>query len=114
MLLVTTPCAFVLSFCMGVGGYLFPISSRDWIAGMASLQLTNSGPSSASDADDITALNILTIVNAATLLGGNVVFLDIKKCPPALLLAFVSERYEASLWPASNISLAWYARTASG
>ena len=80
--------------------------SRDWRAGMASLQLMNSAPSSASAADDMTSLMILEIVKTAPLLGGNAVLLDIKKCPPAMLLDFVSERYESLLWPDRTISLA--------
>ena len=59
---------------------------------MSSLQFMNSAPSSASAADDMTDLTILEIVNTAPLLGGKVVLLDIKKCPPALIWAFVSER----------------------
>ena len=85
-----------------------PSSSRAWRAGMASLQLMNSSPSSASAADDMTSLTILDIVNTATLLVGKSVLLDIKKFPLALLLDFVSERYKASLCPARTISLTWY------
>ena len=33
MSLVTTPCAVVLSICTGVGGCLWPISSRAWQVG---------------------------------------------------------------------------------
>ena len=50
------------------------ISSRAWHAEMASLQLMNSAPSSASAADDMNALIIFAIVNNAPLLGGNSVF----------------------------------------
>ena len=67
-----------------------------------------SAHSSASAADDMTALMNLVIVNTAPLLGGDAVLFDMKKLPPALLLGFVSERYEALLWPARNISLVWY------
>ena len=81
---------------------------------MASLQFMNSAPSSASAVDYTTALMILKTVNTAPLLGGNVVLLDINKCPPALLQAFVLERYEVLMWPSRTISLAWYVRTASG
>ena len=66
--------------------------SRSCSAGMASLQLMNSAPSSASAAYDMTALIILTTVNTALLLSGNSVLLDIKKCPPDLILVFGSER----------------------
>ena len=85
-----------------------PISSRTWRAGINSLQLMNNSPSLASTADDMTALMILVIANTAPLLLGNYVVLDIKKCPPALLLAFFSERYKVLLWPDRTISLAWY------
>ena len=90
-----------------------PISSRAWRDGIASLQLMKSAPSLDSVADDMNAFIILAIVNTAPLLGGNSVFLDTKKYPPALLLALVSKRYEASLWPTRNISLAWYAMMVS-
>ena len=80
---------------------------------MASLQFMNSAPISDSTAYDIKALIILEIVNTAQLLGENVGLLDINKCPPAMLRAFVLEKYEVSLWPARTISLAWYVRTAS-
>ena len=96
------------------GGGLCPIYSSDCHTGMDSLQFMNSAPISASAADYMTALMILAIVNTAPLLGGNIVLLDIKKCSPALLRDFVSERYEASLWPARTISLDLYVRTASG
>ena len=45
----------------------------------------------------MTALMILAIVNTDPFLGGNVVLFEMKKCPLALLLGFVSERYEALL-----------------
>ena len=96
MLLVTTPCAVVLSVCIGVGGCVCPIYSSYWRSGMDSLQLTKSDPRTASAADDMTALMILSIVNTSPLLVGNAVFFDMKKCPLALLLDF-SERYEVSL-----------------
>ena len=55
---------------------------------MAYLQLMKIAPSSSFDADDMTALMILGIVNTAPLFGGNAVLFDMKKCPPALLLYF--------------------------
>ena len=88
MLLVTTPCAVVLSVCIGVSGCVCLIYSSDWCYGMASLQLMKSSPSSVSDADDMTALMILAIVNTAPLLGGNAVFFYINKCPLAQLMDF--------------------------
>ena len=71
MLLVTTPCTVVLSVCIGVVGYVCPISSRDWRAGMDSLQFMNFAPSSASTADNMTTLMILDIINTAPFLVGN-------------------------------------------
>ena len=62
------------------------ISSRVWLAHIASLQLINSAPCSASAAYDITDLMVLDIVNTAPFFGGKSVFLDIKKFPPDLLL----------------------------
>ena len=56
-----------------------------------------SASSSASADDDMIALMILAIVNTAPLLGGRAVLFDMKKCPPDVILYFVSERYEASL-----------------
>ena len=61
----------------------------------------------------MTTLMILEIENTAPLLGGNDVLLEIKKCPPTLIRAFVSESYEALLWTARTIPLAWYVRTES-
>ena len=58
-----------------------PISSSDWRSGMASLQLTKFSPSSASAADDMTALMILAILNTAPFLGGNAVFFYMKNVP---------------------------------
>ena len=65
---------------------------------MASLQLTNNNPSSASASDGMTTLMILAKVNTAQLLGGNSMFLVIRKFTPYLILDFVLERYEALLW----------------
>ena len=90
MMLVTTLYAVVLYVCIGVGGFVCPIFSSACLAGMASLQLMKRAPSSASSADDMTALMILVVVNTAPLLGGNAMFFYMKKCPPALLLDFVS------------------------
>ena len=60
---------------------------------MASLRLMKSEPSSDSAADDMTALMILDIVNTASFLGGTAVLFEMKKCPPVMILYFVSERY---------------------
>ena len=45
--------------------------------------------------------------------GGKVVSVDMKKYPPALLLAFGLLRFDALLWMARTISLAKYMMIAS-
>ena len=107
MLLVTNPCAVVLSVCIGVGGCLCPISLRAWRAGMASRRFMKSALSLASAAEDMTDLMILATVETHLLVVGYLALLDKKKWAPALLLALDSERYEESLWPASTMILAW-------
>ena len=74
----------------------------------------NSALSSASAADDMTALTILLIVTTAQFLVGNSVLLDINNFPSSLLLAFVSVGCEALLWPARIISLVWCVMMAYG
>ena len=81
---------------------------------MASHQLMKRTTSSASDAEDITALILCAMVMTAPLLGGMTELLNMKKCPPDLLCAFVYERYEASLWPARTMLLALHVMIVSG
>ena len=106
MLLVTTPCAVVLSVCTGVDGCLWTISSRAWRAGTVSWQLMKRAASFASAAENMTIFMIWAMVMTAPLFSGVLVLLNIKKCPPALLRAFDSERYEASLCTKNTMSLA--------
>ena len=108
MVLVTTPRAVVLLVCIGVGGYLCPIICNAWRDGIAYRQLTKRAPSSASTAEDMTALMIWKIVMKAPLFDRMAALSDMKKWPPALLLAFVSERYEAFLWADITIPEAQY------
>ena len=63
----------------------------------ASFALMNNAPSSASAAEDITALMIVDTVRIAPLLGGNLSSFDKKKCPPAQLRDFFLFAYPASL-----------------
>ena len=49
---------------------------------------------------------ICAMVNTAPLFAGFAALFDMKKCPPALLLAFGSVRYDASLCAAKTMSLA--------
>ena len=91
-LLFTTPSAMVLSVCIGVGDCLCPKYSSVVCAGMVSRQLMKRAPISASIADDMTVLMIWEIVRIEQLLLGMGSLLDMKKGPPALLHALVSER----------------------
>ena len=59
---------------------------------MAYLLFLYRAPSLASTAEDITDLIICAILRMAPLFGGSWESLDTKKCPPALLLAFFSDR----------------------
>jgi hypothetical protein len=59
--------------------------------------------SSASAADDITALIIVAMVRISPLLGGNLLSLDRKKCPPTWLRNFFLLQYPASLCTARII-----------
>ena len=113
MLLVTMPSAEMLSVCIGVGGCLWPIYLSAWRAGMASCQLMKRATSLASAAEDMTDFMICVIVMKAPLFGGMAELLDMKKCPLDLLRAFVSDRYEASLWPTRTMLLALYVMIAS-
>ena len=92
MLLVTTTSAEVLSVCIGVDGCLWPIASNAWRAGIAFLQFMKRAPNSASVAEDMTAFMICEMVRTDPLFGGTAESSDMKKCPPALLLAFDSDR----------------------
>ena len=77
-----------------------------WRSGTASRQLMKREVSSASAAEDMTDFMIWEMVMTAPLFGGVLVSLDMKKCPPPLLRAFDSERYEESLCTTSTMSLA--------
>ena len=77
---------------MGVCGCMWPISVRSWRIGTASRVLMYSAPSSASAAEDITALMSWTMLRTAPLLCGFVTSDDMKKWPPARLRAFGSLR----------------------
>jgi hypothetical protein len=113
ILLLITPSAVVLSVWIGVRGCGWPISSSMFRKCTASFVLMNYEPSSASAAEDITALMIVAMVRIAPLLGGNLSSFDRKKCPPAQLRDFFSSAYPASLWTANIILLALYVMTAS-
>lgn len=72
ILLFTTPSAVELSVRMGVRVCGCPISVSIFLMYTASFALTNSAPSSAFAADDMTALIIWAMLRMAPLLGGEV------------------------------------------
>ena len=86
MLFVTKTSAVLLSISIVFGGCLWPISSRAWSSGMALRKLMKRAPSSASSADDMTALMILSMVMTAPLFVGSVASLDMKN---GLLVGFL-------------------------
>ena len=92
MLLVTNPSAVVLSVCIGVGGYLWPIFSNAWRAGIASLQLMKMDTNSASAAEDMTAFMICEMVRTDPFFSRTAESSYMKKFPPAQLLAFDYDR----------------------
>ena len=79
MLLVTTARAVVLSVCIGMGGFLWPVVSNEWRAGIASLQLMRRDPNSTSAAEYMTAFMICEMVRTDTLFGGTAELFDMKK-----------------------------------
>ncbi len=87
MLLVTTPCAVLLSVWMGVGCCLWPISSSNNCMGIASHALMYRAPSSALAALDMMALRILDMLRMVPLSGGSLTFDEQKKWPPTQLCA---------------------------
>lgn len=115
MVLLMNPIAVELSTCIGVGGCSWPISWRAVRIGTASLAARNVAPTSASIADDMTALMIFARTWTAPLSGGVLVGISPgcwgmslrKNIAPARLLALFSERYEASLAVQRTMSLLW-------
>ena len=114
MLFVTTPNAVLLSVCIGVRGCLCPISFRSCRIATALHALMYNAPSSASAALDMTDLMIWDMFSTAPLFGGLSVSIDMKKCPPALLRAPGSLKYDASLCTVSIMLLFLYVSMASG
>ena len=90
----------VLSTCMGVGGWVYPSSSRVVKIDKAYLAFRKVAPISASDAEDMTVLMIWHRVRMEPLLVGRVGGLSLlltswsarKKWPPARLRANSSQR----------------------
>ena len=77
-----------------------------WRIETAVFAFINKAPSSASAADDMTARMICEMLRTAPLFVGMSSFADMNMCPPARLQALGSDKYDASLWMASTMSLA--------
>ena len=106
ILLVSNACAVELSVCIGVRGCGWPSSSRVRRIDTAAFAFMNNAPSSASAAEDITARIICEMFRTAPLFLGMSSFAAMNMCPPALLRAFASDKYDASLCIASTMLLA--------
>ncbi len=113
ILLVSSACAVELLVCMGVQVCGCPTSLRVRRMETAVLALMNSAPSLASAADDITALIICDMLSTTPLLMGMSSLPAMIMWPLALLQALGSDRYNASLWIASLMSLVQYVMIAS-
>ena len=85
ILLLMIPSAVELSVWMGVRGCSCPMAWRIFLMWMASRELMNSPPSSASAAEVMTALMMVETVRMAPLSGGIGSSFERKKCPPTLL-----------------------------
>ncbi len=88
----TTASAIALSVCIGVGGCVWPNSSKTLRMYTASRSMMYSVANSASVADDMTFLMMCAMLRMAPLFGGSSESKDMKKWPPALLLALGSHR----------------------
>ena len=102
-----------LSVWTGVGGCGCLVFHDVFLNGAACLVLMKRAQSFASAADDVTTLMTSAMFNTKPLIRGNGALLDMKKCPPALLLAFSSLKFEAFLWIAKAMLLALYVFTVS-
>ncbi len=106
ILLVSSACAVALSVCIGVRGCGCPSSLSVCLIETAVFALINRAPSSASAADDMTALTICEMLRTAPLLMGMSSCPAMNMWPPARLCELGSERYNVSLWIARTMLLA--------
>jgi len=87
---LVTASAIELSVCSGVGGCLCPISLSMILMYTALRAIICRPANLASVAYNITCLIMCAMLSTAPLFCGMVLSLERKKCPPALLRAFVS------------------------
>ncbi len=107
ILLMSSACAVALLVCIGVRGCGWPSSMSVWCIETAVFALMKRAPNSASAADDMTAQIICEILRMAPLLKGMSSFPAMNMCPPARLQDFGSDEYDALLWIAKTMLLAW-------
>ncbi len=103
----------LLSVCIGVGGWGWPISLSVWRMETAVFALMKRAPSSASAMDDMIARIICEMLRMAPLFVGMSSLPAINMCPPTRLHAFGLDKYEALLCITRTMLLALYVSTAS-
>jgi len=91
----SSACALELSVCIGVRGCGCPGSLSVCCIDTAIFTLMKNAPSSASAADNMTAFIIWNMLRTIPLLVGMLPQFSRNICPPALLLAFASNKYDA-------------------
>ena len=113
ILTFTTASSIELSVCNGVGGCLCPISSKMVLMYTASLSIMYNATNYDSVADDMTCFIMCNMLRNDLLFCGMVEPLDREKWLPALLRAFGSLRYLASMCATNFMSFALNVSTAS-
>ena len=106
------PNAMELSVWTDVRGCGCPSSSRVWSMGTACFILMKSAPNSPSAIGDMTALIICAVLRTTPFFWGKMSVFERKKCPPALLHACFSFKYDASPCTANIMLLALYVNVA--
>ena len=103
--------AIKLFVLIGVDKCRCPISTSVCHIGAACFKLKKRAPSSASAAEDMAAFITCAVFCVAPLFGENASCVERKNCPPPYV-CFGLLKDDASLWMASTISLALYAKMA--
>ncbi len=113
ILFVSSAFAVELSVCIGVSGWGWPSLTSVCRIETAVFVLMNSALNSASATDDMTAFIIWEILRTAQLLRGMFSLPAMNMWPLARLHALGSDKYEALLWMARTMLLAWNVSIAS-
>ncbi len=108
VLLVSSVCAVALLVCIGVHGCGWLSLASIWRIETVVFALKNRDPNSAFAADDMTTQIICKILMTAPLLNdGMLSFPAMNMCPPVQLQDFGKDKYDALLWIAKTMLLAW-------